>query len=80
MIFAWDSCVRYDLGCVASGCGELISCMLMNSQQHHADCVLCSPSRQVNTQEFEEAIQDCSTPIIVDIFAVWCGPVSAQLY
>lgn len=30
--------------------------------------------RQVNTAEFEEAIQDCSTPIIVDIFAVWCGP------
>ena len=29
---------------------------------------------QVNTAEFEEAIQDCSTPIVVDIFAVWCGP------
>ena len=30
--------------------------------------------RQVNTAEFEEAIQDCSTPIILDVFAVWCGP------
>ena len=30
--------------------------------------------RQVNTAEFEEAIQDCSTPIVVDIYAVWCGP------
>jgi len=30
--------------------------------------------RQVNTAEFEEAIQDCSTPILVDVFAVWCGP------
>lgn len=30
--------------------------------------------RQVNTAEFEEEIQDCSTPIVVDIFAVWCGP------
>ena len=30
--------------------------------------------RQVNTAEFEEEIQDCSTPIILDVFAVWCGP------
>jgi len=30
--------------------------------------------RQVNTAEFEAEIQDCSTPIIVDIYAVWCGP------
>mmetsp|Transcript_9935 Transcript_9935/g.25669 ORF Transcript_9935/g.25669 Transcript_9935/m.25669 type:complete len:160 (-) Transcript_9935:336-815(-) len=30
--------------------------------------------QQVTTAEFEEAIQDCSTPIVVDIFAVWCGP------
>ena len=29
---------------------------------------------QVNTAEFEEAIQDCSSPIVVDIYAVWCGP------
>ena len=29
---------------------------------------------QVTTAEFEEEIQDCSTPIVVDIFAVWCGP------
>ena len=34
---------------------------------------------QVNTQEFEEEIQDCSTPIVVDIFAVWCGPVRRSL-
>ena len=26
---------------------------------------------QVNTAQFEEAIQDCSTPIVVDIYAVW---------
>ena len=30
--------------------------------------------RQVDTAEFEAAIQDCSTPIVVDIYAVWCGP------
>ena len=30
--------------------------------------------RQVNTAEFEEEIQDCSTPIILDVFASWCGP------
>lgn len=30
--------------------------------------------KQVNTEEFEEAIQDCSTPIVLDVFAVWCGP------
>ena len=30
--------------------------------------------RQVTTAEFEEAIQDCATPIILDVFAVWCGP------
>eukprot|EP00320_Phaeocystis_rex_P020226 CAMPEP_0119070510 /NCGR_PEP_ID=MMETSP1178-20130426/40417_1 /TAXON_ID=33656 /ORGANISM="unid sp, Strain CCMP2000" /LENGTH=162 /DNA_ID=CAMNT_0007052357 /DNA_START=48 /DNA_END=536 /DNA_ORIENTATION=+ len=30
--------------------------------------------RTVNTAEFEEEIQDCSTPIILDVFAVWCGP------
>ena len=29
---------------------------------------------QVNTQEFEEAIQDCSSPILLDVYAVWCGP------
>ena len=29
---------------------------------------------QVNTAEFEAEIQDCSTPIVVDIYAVWCGP------
>ena len=28
----------------------------------------------MNTAEFEEAIQDCSTPIVLDVFAVWCGP------
>ena len=33
-----------------------------------------SLASQVNTAEFEEAIQDCSTPIVVDIYAVWCGP------
>eukprot|EP00316_Scyphosphaera_apsteinii_P026042 CAMPEP_0119308542 /NCGR_PEP_ID=MMETSP1333-20130426/11520_1 /TAXON_ID=418940 /ORGANISM="Scyphosphaera apsteinii, Strain RCC1455" /LENGTH=123 /DNA_ID=CAMNT_0007312339 /DNA_START=140 /DNA_END=511 /DNA_ORIENTATION=- len=30
--------------------------------------------RQVNTTEFEEEIQDCSTPIVLDVYAVWCGP------
>lgn len=30
--------------------------------------------RQVTTAEFEEAIQDCSTPILLDVYAVWCGP------
>mmetsp|Transcript_29530 Transcript_29530/g.78543 ORF Transcript_29530/g.78543 Transcript_29530/m.78543 type:complete len:162 (+) Transcript_29530:21-506(+) len=30
--------------------------------------------RQVTTAEFEEEIQDCSTPILVDVMAVWCGP------
>ena len=30
--------------------------------------------KQVNTEEFEEAIQDCSTPILLDVFATWCGP------
>ena len=34
-------------------------------------CYACS---QVDTAAFEEAIQDCSTPIVVDIYAVWCGP------
>ena len=33
----------------------------------------CGNIAQVNTAEFEEAIQDCSTPIIVDIYAVWCA-------
>ena len=28
----------------------------------------------MNTAEFEEQIQDCSTPIVVDVYAVWCGP------
>lgn len=28
----------------------------------------------MTTAEFEEEIQDCSTPILVDVFAVWCGP------
>ena len=31
-------------------------------------------ARQVDTAEFEEAIQDCSTPILLDVFATWCGP------
>ena len=39
---------------------------------------VCTPRmglvRQVTTAEFEEAIQDCATPIILDVFAVWCGP------
>ena len=43
---------------------------------HSMHCVLHDIGTQVNTAEFEEAIQDCSTPIIVDVFAVWCGPVS----
>mmetsp|Transcript_13019 Transcript_13019/g.22283 ORF Transcript_13019/g.22283 Transcript_13019/m.22283 type:complete len:163 (-) Transcript_13019:258-746(-) len=30
--------------------------------------------RQVNTAEFEAEIQDCETPILVDVYAVWCGP------
>ncbi|KAL1515589.1 hypothetical protein AB1Y20_002209 [Prymnesium parvum] len=30
--------------------------------------------RKVNTAEFEKEIQDCSTPILVDVMAVWCGP------
>lgn len=30
--------------------------------------------KQVNTEEFEEAIQDCATPIVLDVFATWCGP------
>ena len=38
------------------------------------DEVRCSACSQVDTAEFEEAIQDCSTPIVVDIYAVWCGP------
>ena len=37
---------------------------------HH----LQAAASQVNTAEFEEEIQDCSTPIILDVFAVWCGP------
>ena len=37
-------------------------------------CAAVLRDAQVNTAEFEEAIQDCSTPIIVDIYAVWCGP------
>ena len=28
----------------------------------------------MNTAEFEEEIQDCSTPILLDIYAQWCGP------
>ena len=28
----------------------------------------------MTTEEFEEEIQDCSTPILVDVMAVWCGP------
>ena len=28
----------------------------------------------MTTAEFEEEIQDCSTPILVDVMAVWCGP------
>ena len=39
---------------------------------------VCTPRmglvRQVTTAEFEEAIQDCSTPILLDVFATWCGP------
>lgn len=30
--------------------------------------------RQVTTEEFEAELQDCATPILLDVFAVWCGP------
>mmetsp|Transcript_31743 Transcript_31743/g.101250 ORF Transcript_31743/g.101250 Transcript_31743/m.101250 type:complete len:160 (-) Transcript_31743:370-849(-) len=30
--------------------------------------------RKVTTAEFEQELQDCSTPILLDVFAVWCGP------
>ena len=30
--------------------------------------------RKVTTAEFEEEIQDCATPIVLDVFATWCGP------
>lgn len=36
--------------------------------------LLMKAVRKVNTAEFEAEIQDCSTPIVVDIYAVWCGP------
>ena len=29
---------------------------------------------QVDTAQFEAEIEDCSTPIILDVFASWCGP------
>ena len=35
-----------------------------------------SPSPQVNTEEFEAAIQDSfysATPLVVDMFATWCA-------
>ena len=53
--------------------GRPISCGLPGNFTE----LLCMDASQVNTQEFEEAIQDCSTPIVVDIYAVWCGPVRA---
>jgi thioredoxin len=49
-------------------------------ETHHANSRQGVPSQpvlysaQVNTEQFEEEIQDTSTPIVVDIFAVWCGP------
>lgn len=46
----------------------------------HAMCRTCSEPgvdalvHKVTTAEFEEELQDCSTPILLDVFAVWCGP------
>ena len=30
--------------------------------------------KKVTTKEFEQELQDCSTPIVLDVYAVWCGP------
>ena len=38
--------------------------------------------RQVTAAEFEEEIQECfysKTPIVLDIFATWCGPCKMML-
>lgn len=43
-----------------------VAAMIFSSEK-----ILRRVCAQVNTAEFEEAIQDCSTPIIVDIYAVW---------
>ena len=37
-------------------------------------CAVISAAPQVDTAQFEAEIEDCSTPIILDVFASWCGP------
>jgi len=39
-----------------------------------ASSPLMGAVRQVTTAEFEAELQDCSSPILLDVFAVWCGP------
>lgn len=29
---------------------------------------------QVTTEEFERELEDCATPIVLDVYAQWCGP------
>ena len=35
-------------------------------------CALCA-LLQLSGEEFEVQLQDHSTPIVLDVFAVWCG-------
>jgi thioredoxin len=56
---------------------------------HHVGCAnarhvepLMGFVRQVTTAEFEEEIQECfysKTPIVLDVFATWCGPCKMML-